>query len=464
MNPPSTVVLEPSAVASDRLGHAGLSGRQIRFIAIGGAIGAGLFLGSGEAISEAGPSVLMAYGLSGLIVFFVLRALGELTLNDRRRGSFTAYAEYYLGPWCGFATGWSYWLSSVVVGMVELTALGVFAHFWFPELPQWVTALVALILIYTINMLVVRAFGEVEFWLSIAKVAAVIGLILAGVGVLLFRARSGGAPLVSIPGSLQAIFPHGLDGFLRVLPVSFFSFCGVELIGITAGEAEDPQRTVPAAINSVIARILIFYIGSISVIMALVPWTLLGADQSPFVFVFAKVGLPAAAALMNLVLISAVFSACNSGLFATGRVLEALARQGNAPALFVARNRYGVPAVGISASAATMSIGVLLNYAIPSQIFHYLIVCAAVLLLWIWAGIALSQIAFRRRYATAEIAFRMPFYPWSSYAALLFIVGEVTLLIASESSGIFVVATIGTIALLMLIGAVRQYRQSKVAR
>jgi len=436
----------------------GLSVRHIRFIAIGGAIGSGLFLGSGEGIVRAGPALLLAYALAGGMVFFIARALGELTLNLPRDGSFTTYAHELIGPWCGFVTGWSYWLSWVLVCMADVTAAGIFMQFWIPDLPQWATALCAILALYGLNLLSVRLFGELEFWLAIIKVLAILALIVGGVVLIATGSANGGdAPGLSNLWNNGGLMPTGVMGFAAVLPVAFFAFGGVELIGITAQEAEKPNEAVPRAINSVILRILIFYIGSLTVIMALLPWTEIARGQSPFVLVFDRTGFPAAASALNLVVLSAVLSACNSGMFATGRVLTALSVHGDAPRWLSKKSSRDLPARSLSVSAAAMLGAVGLNYAAPSTLFGYLLAGSAVLLMWNWLVITVCHHRWRllRKPHDAPGVFALPFYPVSSVLIATFISVVIGLMLTVLQMALPVLLAGGWFAALLLVYVVR---------
>ncbi len=404
--------------------RAGLTSRHVQFIAIGGAIGSGLFLGSGQGIAGAGPSLLLVYAVSGLMMYFLARALGELTLNDLREGSFTRYAEEYVGPLAGFVTGWSYWMAWSMACMVDLTAIATFLQFWWPDLPLWQSSLAALALIYAINCFAVRVYGEMEFWLALVKVVTILAMIGTGIAILAFGLNFGGdAPHLSTLWEHGGLFPKGVTGFLAMIPIAFFSFGGTELVGVTAREAEDPAHAIPKAVNGVIGRVLIFYLGSLGVIMALIPWDQIGARQSPFVLVFDRIGLPAAASLINFVVLTAVLSSSNSGLFAAGRTLAALALKGHAPAWLHKHDGRGLPVRAISASAAVMLAGVVLNYLNPSKAFGLLAIASVLLLMWSWASIAISHWCFRRNFPErAKADFRMPFYPYSNLAILVSLV------------------------------------------
>jgi AAT family amino acid transporter/D-serine/D-alanine/glycine transporter len=405
-------------------GRRGLTARHLQFIAIGGAIGSGLFLGSAAGIKSAGPALLFAYALGGLMVFFIVRALGEMALAHPRITTLDALADDYVHPAFGFLVGWNYWMSWILVGMVDITAMAIFVKFWLPDLPQWIPALVSLATIYGINLCGVRTFGELEFWLSLVKVIAILGLIVASIFLL-----ATGIGLAGSHATLRNIwndgglFPTGLRGFLLSLPIAFFAFGGSELVGLAAGEAENPERSLPRAVNGVIARILIFYIGSLTVVMALIPWRQIVPTESPFVLVFARIGLPATAAIINLVLISAVLSSCNSGLFAAARTLRSLAAKGHAPRFLAPVDRRGIPVRGISASGAAMFGGVILNYFVPGKVLEYIIISSAVLLMGTWTSIIVSHLGFRARTRGMVHRFPMPLYPWASWIVLAFIAG-----------------------------------------
>ncbi|WP_269713271.1 amino acid permease [Caulobacter sp. NIBR2454] len=412
-----------------------LKTRHIQFIAIGGAIGAGLFLGSGQAIAQAGPSVLLAYAMAGLAVFLMARALGELTLNRPSVPAFTSHVDDLVGHWAGFISGWSYWLIWVLVGIAEITAAGVFVKFWAPDFPQWITALITLAGLFLANRFGVRLFGEIEFALTLIKVAAIGLLILGGAALVVFGfgATSQGASLDNL-WRHGGLFPFGMAGLLAVIPTALFSFGGTELVGVTAAEAEDPDKSVPKAINGVIVRILLFYVGSLAVIMAVTPWNGIPADESPFVAVLEKIGLSGAAGVINFVVLSAVISSCNSGIYATGRVLSDLASRGQAPALLARNNKRQLPANAITASTLAMLVGVGLNYTFPEQVFGYVMSLVAALLLWTWLMVVLAHFRFRRGLKPEErktTRFPTPFYPVSNLIVIAFI-ALVTIVMAIE--------------------------------
>ena len=409
-----------------------LRSRHIQLIAIGGTIGVGLFLGSARAIHNAGPALVLAYALGGIAIFFIMRALGELLTYRPVAGSFATYADEFCGPFAGFVTGWSYWFAWIATAMAELTAIGVYVRWWLPAVPQWLPALVALLALYGSNLLAVRMFGELEFWFALIKVVTIVALIVSGVVVLVFHVGDLGAGAsFSNLWSHGGLLPYGVGGMLLTMQIVMFAYVGVELIGVTAGEAQDPKVVLPRATNGIILRILIFYIGALVVIMALVPWNELSPSVSPFVFVFEKLRVPAAAGLINLVVITAASSSCNSGLFSTGRMLWSLAQRGHGPRPFARLSPRHVPAAGIHASAAVMLLGVALNYMVPERVFIWVTSVALVGTFWTWGIILVSHLNYRRAVLAGRVPaapFRMPGAPFANWAVLAFLVAVSALL------------------------------------
>lgn len=403
----------------------GLQDRHIQLIALGGAIGVGLFYGSATTIQMAGPSVLLGYLIGGIVIFAIMRALGEMAVAEPVSGSFSSYANRYLGSFAGFLTGWTYWFMWVVVGMAEITVVGVYVKYWFPTIEQWVPAFIALILITGINLINVKAFGEFEFWFALIKVVAIIAMIIAGLAIIIFGIGHGGHPI-----GLDNLFenggfmPNGLTGLLLSLVMVMFSFGGVELVGLTAGEAENPKKSIPKAINSVIWRILLFYILALGIMMILYPWNEVGTTESPFVLIFDKIGIPAAADLINFVVLTAALSAFNSGLFSTGRMLYNLALQNNGPQFFGKLSANQTPSRGILFSALFLFIAVILNYIVPEQVFLYISAVATVAVVTSWTIILITHLKFRKAKSKNEqmkLSFKMPLYPLSTYFSLAFL-------------------------------------------
>jgi AAT family amino acid transporter len=404
-----------------------LKNRHIQLIAIGGTIGVGLFLGSARAIHNAGPGLLLAYGVGGVAIFFIMRALGELLTYRPVAGSFATYADEFCGPFAGFVTGWSYWFMWILTAMAELTAIGIYVRYWLPEIPQWLPALVALVVLYGANLLAVRVFGELEFWFALVKVVTIVALIAVGLFVIVFHTGELGATAsFSNLWSHGGFLPFGIVGVLLTLQIVMFAYSGVELIGVTAGEAENPAVVLPRATNGITARILIFYLGALIIIMALVPWTQLSPTVSPFVFVFGKLGVPGAAAIINLVVITAATSSCNSGLFSTGRMLWSLARRGQAPRAFATLNSQQVPAAGIHLSAAVLLLVVVLNYLVPEKAFIWVTSIALIGTLWTWGIIMVAHARYRRAVTAGRAAaapFRMPGAPYANWLVVAFLLG-----------------------------------------
>ncbi len=443
-----------------------LRNRHIQLIALGGTIGVGLFLGSARAIRHGGPALLLSYAVGGIAIFFIMRALGELLAYRPVAGAFASYAEEFCGPFAGFVTGWSYWFMWVVMAMAELTAIGLYVRFWAPSVPQWLPPLIVLAALYGSNLLAVRAFGELEFWFALVKIVTIVALIVAGVAVISFHfgALGGGARFSNL-WSHGGFMPFGALGVLLTLQIVMFAYAGVELVGVTAGEAENPSVVLPRATNGIIFRILLFYVGALAVIMALVPWNQLSPDVSPFVFVFEKLGIPAAASLINVVVITAAASSCNSGLFSTGRMLYTLAQRGQAPRVFAALGRGQVPAAGIHASAAVMLIAVFLNYVVPKEVFTWVTSVTLIGTLWTWGIIMISHLGYRRAVREGRVAastFRMPGAPvtnWIVVAFLLFVTAMLSLDPGTRVALYVAPAWFGVLAL----GYVRARRQEEPA-
>ena len=405
----------------------GLTTRHIQMIAFGGAIGTGLFYGSAEGIKLAGPSLLLAYALGGIVIFFVVRAMGEMSVHRPSSGSFSRYANDYWSPRAGFVAGWNYWFNYIAVAMAELTVVGQYIQYWFPSVPAWASAAVVLLVITAVNLVGVRAFGEFEFWFAIIKVAAVVGMIVLGLYVIAAGVNSN--PHLPDPsfGHLfsDGFLAKGLTGLLASLVFVMFSFGGIELIGITAGEAENPQRSIPKAVNQVVYRILIFYIGALTIVMAVVPWNAIDGKLSPFVQIFDSVGISVAAHVLNFVVLTAALSVYNSGLYSNGRVLYSLARQGNAPKAFMRLSRRGIPYAGVLFSSMVTAVAVAVIYFLPETAFSILMAMALGASIISWVMILLTHRAFRKRIGSglADLAFKLPGGLASNAVALVSLVG-----------------------------------------
>ncbi|MFI6641600.1 amino acid permease [Streptomyces sp. NPDC050504] len=409
----------------------GLGARQIQMIAIGGAIGTGLFLGAGKGISKAGPSLILAYAIAGLVIFFIMRALGELLMYRPVSGSFSEYAREFVGPFAGFVTGWTYWLFWVVTGITEVTAASSYMQYWTKDAsgvldqPQWVFALIFTVVLFLANLISVKLFGELEFWFSMVKVTAIIGMILICAGILtLGFSDAGDSASVTLLWSEGGFFPKGVGSTLMTLQMVMFAFLAVELVGVTAGESKDPKTVLPKAINTVPWRIAVFYVGALIMILSVVPWTHFQPGISPFVAAFEKMGLSAGAAIVNFVVLTAALSSCNSGMYSTGRMLRDLALNGQGPKFFTKLTKNGLPLVGTSFSAALMLVGVWINYEYPGKAFDYVVSFATISGMWAWIMILVSQLRYRAKADRGELpesTFKAPGAPWTSWFALAFI-------------------------------------------
>ncbi|WP_248752447.1 amino acid permease [Pseudomonas sp. MWU15-20650] len=404
----------------------GLTARHIRFMALGSAIGTGLFYGSASAIQMAGPAVLLAYLIGGAAVFMVMRALGEMAVHNPVSGSFGQYASTYLGPMAGFILGWTYAFEMIIVCLADVTAFGIYMGFWFPEVARWVWVLGIVFLIGGLNLCNVKVFGEMEFWLSLLKVGAIVAMILGGFGIMLFGIHSAGQSPASGLSNLWAhggFMPNGIGGLIASFAVVMFAFGGIEIIGITAGEAKDPQRVIPKAINAVPLRILLFYVLTLFVLMAIYPWPQIGSQGSPFVQIFSNLGIGSAATILNIVVISAAVSAINSDIFGAGRMMYGLAQQGQAPKGFAQLSKQGVPWMTVVVMGAALLGGVVLNYLIPENVFLLIASIATFATVWVWLMILFTQVAMRRSMTQAQVAqlkFPVPFWPYAPAAAIVF--------------------------------------------
>jgi amino acid transporter, AAT family len=403
----------------------GLEERHITLMSLGAAIGVGLFLGSATAIKLAGPGIILGYAFAGMIMFFIMRALGEMAIQKPVAGSFSQYARDYLGALPGFLTGWNYWFLWVVTCMAEITAAGIYMEYWFPEVPRWIWALSALVIMASVNFLNVKAYGELEFWFALIKIVTIIFMIVSGIGMIVFGIGNGGiATGISNLWENGGILPNGITGVLMSLQMVMFAFLGIEMIGITAGEVKNPEKTLSKAIDSVFWRILIFYVGALFVIMSIYPWTEIGAEGSPFVLTFDRLGIPAAAGIINFVVLTAALSSCNGGIFSTARMLFNLAENDEAPKGFGKLNKNGVPSTAVLVTAGALLVGVVLNYLVPAKVFTWVTAISTFGAIWTWSMILLSQIKYRKGLNPNQVKglkYKMPLFPFTSYVSLAFL-------------------------------------------
>jgi amino acid transporter, AAT family len=403
----------------------GLEERHITLMSLGAAIGVGLFLGSATAIKLAGPGIILGYAFAGMIMFFIMRALGEMAIQKPVAGSFSQYARDYLGALPGFLTGWNYWFLWVVTCMAEITAAGIYMEYWFPSVPRWIWALAALVIMAAVNFMNVKAYGELEFWFALIKIVTIVFMIVSGIAMIAFGIGNGGiATGISNLWENGGILPNGITGVLMSLQMVMFAFLGIEMIGITAGEVKNPEKTLARAIDTVFWRILIFYVGALFVIMSIYPWTEIGAQGSPFVLTFDKLGIPAAAGIINFVVLTAALSSCNGGIFSTARMLFNLAENDEAPKGLGKLNKNGVPSAAVLVTAGALLVGVVLNYLVPAKVFTWVTAISTFGAIWTWSMILLSQIKYRKSLTPTQLRglkYKMPLFPFTSYFSLAFL-------------------------------------------
>jgi len=401
----------------------GLKNRHVQLLAIGGAIGTGLFLGAGRSIHLAGPSILFAYIITGLICFFIMRALGELLLSNLNYNSFVDFVHDYLGNGAAFITGWTYWFCWISVAMADLTAAGLYIQYWFPNIPQWVPSLIVLVILLIMNLTAVKLFGEMEFWFALIKIIAILALIIIGTFMIIkgFSTDAGVSSFTNL-WSNGGWFPNGVSGFILSFQMVVFAFAGIELVGLTAGETENPEHVIPKAINNIPIRIIIFYIGALIVIMSIYPWNSINPDKSPFVQVFAAVGIAAAASIVNFVVLTSAASACNSGIFSTSRMIYSLAKENNAPESMKKLTSRQVPSNALMFSATVILISVILNYIMPEGVFVLITSISTFCFIFIWAIIVICHLKYRKTNPelAAKSKFKMPLYPIINYIILAF--------------------------------------------
>ncbi|WP_375346791.1 amino acid permease [Priestia megaterium] len=431
----------------------GLESRHIQMIALGGTIGVGLFMGSASTIQWTGPSVLLAYAICGMFIFFIMRAMGEMLYMEPSTGSFATFGHKYIHPLAGYMAAWSNWFQFVIVGMSEIIAVGAYMHYWFPHLPAWVPGIIAMLILGTANLVSVKSFGEFEFWFAMIKIVTIILMIIAGLGLIFFGFGNGGDAIgLSNLWAHGGFFAGGWSGFFFALSLVVAAYQGVELIGITAGEAKDPKKTLRNAIQSIIWRILIFYIGAIFVIVTVYPWNELDSLGSPFVSTFAKVGVTAAAGIINFVVITAAMSGCNSGIFSAGRMLYTLGVNGQAPKFFTKISRNGVPIYSTLAVMIGLVIGVVLNYIAPPNVFVYVYSASVLPGMIPWFIILISQIRFRKAKG-AEMdshPFKMPFAPVTNYVTIAFLLMVLVGMWFNDETRISLIAGIIFLALVVI--------------
>lgn len=431
----------------------GLKPRHVQLIALGGTIGTGLFLGSGQAIKFAGPSIVLAYLIAGFACFLLMRAMGELLMSDTSCHSYIYFVSRYLGKTSGFVVGWTYWICWITIAMAEVTAAGLYIKFWYPNFPQWATGLIVLAVLFVLNSVNVSAFGETEFWFAIIKILAIVVLIIAGVAMAMigFHTSAGHSSFGNLVQ--YGFLSHGIKGFFLSFQMVIFSFVGIEIIGMTAAETKNPKKEIPRCINSVPMRVLLFYVGSLLALMCIYPWIHISAASSPFVQVFKNLGITSAATIINFVVLTAALSSCNSAIFSTGRMIFSLSfhKKSSLGRKLGTLSKHHVPTYAVGFSTMVIAICLLLNLMNPNGVFNFISSVATTCFLYIWGMIVLTHLRYRYLVQKKRIPkttnFKLPLYPYSDYFVLAFfafvaivLLFKIETLIALIGSVIWIVA------------------------
>ncbi|MEG2926790.1 MAG: amino acid permease, partial [Glutamicibacter sp.] len=462
--PHATAAHVPDAAltAGDNDYHKGLSSRQMQMIAIGGAIGTGLFMGAGGRLAEAGPGIVISYAVCGFFAFLILRALGELVMHRPSTGSFVSYAREFYGEKAAFATGWLYWLNWVMTAIVDITAVALYMGFfgkyvgWISSVPQWLWALLALAVVLAMNLISVKAFGEMEFWFALVKVVALVAFLIIGCYFVIFGTPLAGHEVgFSLLSSNGGLLPNGLLPVLVLMQGVVFSYASIELIGTAAGETENPEKVMPKAINTVIIRIAVFYVGSLVLLSLLLPYTAYSAGESPFVTFFGSIGVQGMDVVMNLVVLTAALSSLNAGLYSTGRIMRSMSLNGSAPKFAGRMNKAGVPYGGIVITAVVAVFGVVLNAVVPAKAFEIVLNFAAIGIIASWGMIVLCQMALvksAKRGEQQRPGFRMPLAPVSGWVTLGFLALVLVMMAFDNPIGTWTIASLVVIIPLIIGG------------
>lgn len=459
---PANSATESAITAGDGDYHKGLSTRQVNMIAIGGAIGTGLFMGASGRLAQAGPGIVISYAICGALAFLILRALGELVMYRPSSGSFVSYAREFYGEKAAFASGWLYWLYWSMTAIVDITAAALYMNFfgryvsWISAVPQWTWALAALLLVLGMNLISVKVFGELEFWFALIKVVALSAFLVAGCYFVVFgtpiEGHTTGWSLIQDNGG---ILPNGILPVLVLMQGVVFAYASIELLGTAAGEVENPEKVMPKAINTVIFRIAIFCVGSLILLSLLLPYVEYKAGESPFVTFFGAIGVPGMDVVMNLVVLTAAMSSLNAGLYSTGRILRSMSLNGSAPKFAGRISANGVPYGGIVITSVVAAVGVVLNAIVPAQAFEIVLNFAAIGIIASWGMIMLCHIALVKKSERGQLqrpSFRMPFAPYSSWFVLVALVFIVVLMAFDNPVGTWTVAGLLVIIPILIAG------------
>ncbi|AYW78949.1 amino acid permease [Propionibacterium acidifaciens] len=426
-------------------------------IAIGGSIGTGLFLGAGGRLAQGGPGLAIAYAICGVFAFLMVRALGELAIRRPSSGAFVSYAREFLGERGAYVTGWFFFLDWAVTVMADITAVALYLHYWslFRPVPQWVLALVALAIVFVLNMLSVRMFGEAEFWFALIKVAAIVAFMLIAIWAIIV-----GAPVADTTAGFHNItdgggfFPLGIAPVFALTLGVIFAFGGTEMVGVAAGEAAEASRVLPKAINSMILRIFVFYVGSVILMALVLPYTAYSSNESPFVTFFSGIGIPHAGDIIQVVVLTAALSSLNAGLYSTGRTLRSMAVAGEAPGFAARLNRHHVPYGGIIITSTLGLFGVALNAFLAEDAFEIVMNLAGIGIAGTWAMILVTHLSFLRRVRAGKEqrpVYRMPGAPFTNYLSLAFFIVVVASNLTS-ASGRWTLALFAVVVVAMIGG------------
>ncbi|MFT4185888.1 MAG: amino acid permease [Micrococcaceae bacterium] len=438
----------------------GLGRRQMQMIAIGGAIGTGLFLGAGGRLEKAGPSLAVVYLVCGIFGFFILRALGEMVLHRPASGAIVSYTREFIGEHAAFVSGWLYFMFWALTGIVDATAVATYMKYWglSNESNQWFIALLCIALVTAVNLIGVKYFGEMEFWFAVVKVTALLIFLLVGIvfvgGRIPVNGVSPGFHMISENGGL---FPHGFLPAVVITQGVVFAYAGIEMVGVAAGETESPEKVVPKAVNAVIWRIAIFYVGAVVLLVMLMPFSKYSEDESPFVTFFNNIGIPGAGGVMNFVVITAALSSLNSGVFATARTLRSMGMAGAAPSFTKKMNKNHVPVGGILLTVSVSLLGVILNYIMPAQAFEIVLNYSSLGIICVWIMIMLTHLAYRKAIAEGKVVeknktFKLMFSPITDYVTIGFLLLVLVLMYFDKPVGQWTILSIPLIAVVFFIG------------
>ncbi|THA73931.1 amino acid permease [Streptomyces sp. A0592] len=448
---------------------AGLKNRHLSMIAIGGVIGAGLFVGSGGGIAKAGPAILISYALVGAMVVFVMRMLGEMAAASPNSGSFSAYADRALGRWAGFSIGWLYWFFWVVVLAVEATAGAAILENWIPAVPQWAWALIVMAVLTVTNLGSVASYGEFEFWFAGIKVVAIGAFVIIGM-----LAVFGVLPGSDNPGAGFAhltdaggFFPNGYGAVLTGVLMVVFSFMGSEIVTLAAGESENPRKAVTQATNSVIWRIGVFYLGSIFVVLTLLPWNDKSiTEKGSYVAALDSIGIANAGTIMEVIVLTAVLSCLNSGLYTASRMAFSLGERGDAPKAFAKVNAKGVPVAAILGSTVFGFVAVYFNYAFKDTVFNFLLNSSGAIALFVWLVICFTQLRMRGilvREAPEKLTVKMWLFPWLTWATAALIMFVIGYMFVDDANREVVTLSTLVAGLVVAVGVVLDLRRKRAA-